>query len=200
MALCFVMYVKYGCCRIFLCHSRHEQVWRRRKAEARLSENAGLGQWQSHFWWKLSRQHQVKWNDACSCARPSPLAARRSFPHNRDMDQNKSCALTQGNSGEQKRISDSALDWHTLSKKTMDWKQNWLLTLWLRQCLKKHQHEKLDRQIISEYFCSMAYLGMKLLSYVIQNNHSLPVSALNLEKQSGFYFGISASTGRVLSK
>lgn len=38
------------------------------------------------------------------------------------------------------------------------------------------------------------------LSRVIQNNHSLPVSPLNLEEQSGFYFGISASTGEVLSK
>lgn len=147
----------------FQCHSRHEQVWRRRKTEGSFSENAGLGQWLSHFWWKWSRQHQVKWNYVCSCARSSPLAARHSFHHRRDKDQNKSCTLTQGN---WKESLTPALHWHALSKKTMDWKQNWLLTLWLCLCLKKPQHEKLDRQITSEYFCSMAYLGMKWLAFL----------------------------------
>lgn len=172
-------------------------VWRRRKAEGSFSENASLGQRLSHFWWKLNRQHQVKWNYVCSCARPSLLAARHSFLHKRDTDHNKSCTLTQGN---WKESLTPALHWHTLSKKTMDWKQNWLLTLWLHLCLKKHQNEKSDRlfQNISAQWPTWEWNDC--LCYDIQNNHSLPTSALNLEKQSGFYFGISASTGRVLSK
>lgn len=93
-----------------------------------------------------------------------------------------------------------ALHWHALSKETMDWKQSWLLTLWLCLCLKKHQREKLDRlfQNISGQWPTWEWNYFPF--YVIQNNRSLPVSALNLGKQSGFYFGISASTGRALSK